>query len=91
MPQFSLKDLFVATSIMSVGLAILLVLAVNRILAIYDAENGNVLLAYYLYLAGCGVIGAGIMFPFKKMLLGASIGILLGFGFGAILVVITVL
>jgi hypothetical protein len=84
-PQFSIKDLLIATAIVSLGLC-----AVASI-AKYDPLGHRspllVGLILYLWLASCAIVGAGLGFPFKAMRRGAIIGIV--FGWAVLVAVLT--
>jgi len=66
MPRFSLMDLFFATTYLSAGLASLCLF--------FSMATG--LLGLLLWFIAGALIGAGILAPFKRMQIGAAIGIL---------------
>ena len=83
MPRFSIKDLMLATTMVSVGLAMILTGQRCRnndyLGALSPAAPALVIL--FLWEFGCIALGAGFFYPFKRvdigLRLGASAGIVL--------------
>jgi|tagenome__1003787_1003787.scaffolds.fasta_scaffold20490834_1 hypothetical protein len=71
MPRFSIKDLLIATTLISVGLGLLYFVYQHR----YTPDDEAWELGAYL--GGGALIGAGAMTPFKRPLRGAIIAVVL--------------
>jgi hypothetical protein len=78
MPRFSIKDLFIATTLVAVGVGALCVL--------FSREETPVIPGLILFFGGSALIGAGIFMPFKWRWVGAGIGVL----FAAIILAVVV-
>jgi hypothetical protein len=74
-PRFSLKDMFMATSLVSVGLAG--IFGVDRYV-VPDTNAMYALVRIATFLGSCSLIGAGLMAPFHRKRLGALMGPLAG-------------
>jgi hypothetical protein len=74
-PRFSLRGVFLATSLISVGLAGIFVVDRN-IVPSTNAWDAVVRIA--VFLGSSSLIGAGLMAPFHRKSLGALLGPLLG-------------
>jgi hypothetical protein len=69
--KFNLKDLFLSTTLICVGLA----MAITPFSALLKHEMWYYLLLYQLLWLGAGaLVGAGILLPFNKAAAGAVIG-----------------
>ena len=71
MPNFSIKDLLITTTLVAMGLGLIM-------LAIHEWKATP--LPVLKYVLGCSLIGMGLGYPFKKLLVVACFGI-----FGCIL------
>ena len=68
MLRFSLKDVFTSTTLIAIGLAVL-----SLICPAYSEVSIGV---YALWFGAGASIGAGVFVPFRKIWLGATIGLL---------------
>jgi hypothetical protein len=69
MPRFSIKDLMLATTLIAVGLAVLILLP-----GLASRTAVGIVLPFVFWLGGCVLIGVGLFTPFHKKRLGAGIG-----------------
>lgn len=80
MPRFSIKDLILATTLISLGMGWLYIVFVN-------VPDVGIAIQVLVLAAGFALFGAGLLAPLKKKLLGAKIGaafILLVFAFACL-------
>lgn len=70
--KFSLRDLFLATTMIAIGTGGMLVVETT-----YTARTYGLYVTLGLWFASGALIGAGILFPFKKAALGAIVGYLI--------------
>ena len=70
-PQFSLKRLFATVTLLAAGLAVLSQIFRTDMI---DDKSGKVLL---FWVGGGMLMGAGILTPFRKTLLGAVLGLII--------------
>jgi hypothetical protein len=86
MPKFTIKDLLIATALVSLGLG--MVVGAHGANSLEVRPNYVVPILVCLYFFGCPTIGVGIFYPFGNdaWLLGAALGSVVSyFLFGIIL------
>ena len=70
MPRFALKDLFLATTLIAVGMSLLYLLFSRE-----PWRGWSAVVPYALAYGGSALIGAGILAPFKRPWIGAVVGV----------------
>jgi hypothetical protein len=83
MPTFSIKDLLIATAMVCVGLTMAVLACTPRLLV--DDELHLLCLRVLLYMAGCGLVGAGCLYPYGRRSFGLRFGVLVGWVAGILL------
>jgi hypothetical protein len=76
MPKFTIKDLLIATAMVSLGLG--MVIGAHNLNLLRPISNHNIPIIIVLYFGGFSTIGTGIFYPFGEgtWLLGAFVGFL---------------
>lgn len=75
--QFTLKDLFLSTTLVALGLVIAVLSVSPVFLRVLPWIFWYLYVPLGLWLSGGAMIGAGVLFPFKKAAVGAVIGVVM--------------
>jgi hypothetical protein len=77
MPRFSLRDLLIATALISIGMGLIYVLYTTPLFRERHFMPRMKYIAPPLFFSGSALIGAGICAPFQRKLIGGLIGFLI--------------